>query len=110
MLLVCVAKQSARHKASAVCSERAGLMASADGLRRGKLSSAGAQLVWPHRCTGWRCRALHPQEGVSTAWICRKNKPAPTSAYLEVWPQLRSAHLCASTKQDRTANLLSEDL
>lgn len=72
MRLLCVAKQSARHKASAVCSERAGLTASADGLRRGKLSSAGAQLVCPHRCTGWRCRPLHVQGGVSTAWICRK--------------------------------------
>lgn len=41
--------------------ERAGLRASADGLRRGQLRSAGAQLVCPHRCTGWRCWALHLQ-------------------------------------------------
>lgn len=45
-------------------------MVSADGLRRGQLSSAGAQLVCPHRCTGWRCWALHLQGALSTACIC----------------------------------------
>lgn len=59
-----------RHRASAECSERAGLMVSADGLRRGQLSSAGAQLLCPHRCTGWRCWALHLQEALSTGCIC----------------------------------------
>lgn len=51
--------------------------------------------------------ALCLQEGV----IClQAEKAAPVSAYLVVWPQPRSAHLCASANHDHPADLLRKDL